>query len=165
MCPKKRISKGTTPISWSQCGDYVSMYGKLQVLSKLALVEAGEKGVPSWTQAERSLWVVFSAGGEGPGGTRRLTLQVGRSHQVGRSETQDTSGTLRSQAHCSAELPIHLESFLAVWPRCLLTLPPKAAVLTWMRAGHQSGELRVWGKNTERQPVQNGFSFSGNSLK
>ena len=46
------------------------MYGKLQVLSKLALVEAGEKGVPGWTQAARSLWVVFSASGEGPGGTR-----------------------------------------------------------------------------------------------
>ena len=47
----------------------------------------------------------------------------------------------------------------------LLALPSKAAILTWTQAGHQSGELRVWGKNTERRPVQNVSSFSGNSLK
>ena len=36
------------------------MYGKLLVLSKLVLIQAGVKGVPGWTQAARSLWVVFS---------------------------------------------------------------------------------------------------------
>ena len=67
-----------------------------------------------------TLGCIFNHSGEGPGGTRRPTLQVGRSHQVGRSETRDTSGTLRSQAYWSADLSIHLESSLA----CVAQVPP-----------------------------------------
>lgn len=64
------------------------MYGKLQELSKLALVEAGDKGVPGWTQAARSLWVVFSA--------TVGKAQVGQD-APGRKITSD--GTIRDPRH------------------------------------------------------------------